>query len=248
MFRSVTGQQLAVLDLSSGLFTTLVPDGFNAAPVWTPDGKSVMFDSVDPQSRAIYRIVADGSSAPQLIRTTPLNGHLTSAASEYAAVQVNDPVTSTDLWLLNLRNPEDMHPFKKTTAAERQGSLSPDGRWMAYASNESGHPEIYVEPVPGPGGRRQISTVGGEEPRWVRNGREITYRNGTRMMSVSVQIQPTLQAGKPVELFDRKFDRGFGVAGYDVASNGQTFVMTRSEHAAPTEIRVVMGWSAAMQK
>jgi len=62
------------------------------------------------------------------------------------------------------------------------------------------------------------------------------------MMSVSVQLQPSFQAGKPVELFDRKFDGGLGVAAYDVTADGQTFVMTRSEHEAPTEIRVVMGW------
>ncbi len=64
------------------------------------------------------------------------------------------------------------------------------------------------------------------------------------MMSVPVQIRPAFQAGRPVELFDRKFERGFGVAGYDVTPDGQTFVMTRSEHPAPTEIRVVMGWPA----
>jgi serine/threonine-protein kinase len=155
---------------------------------------------------------------------------------------VNDPTTSADLWLLNLSNPEDMRPFKNTPAAERQASLSPDGHWMAYVSNESGAPEVYVEPVPGPGGRRQISSDGGEEPRWVRNGREITYRNGTKMMSVPVEDQLTLRLGKPIELFDRKFDRGLGVNGYDVTPDGRMFVMTRSQHAAPTEIRVVMGW------
>jgi serine/threonine-protein kinase len=244
LFRSVTGQQLVVLDRDRGAFTTLVSRGLNAAPVWTPDGKNLIFDSVDPQRRAIYRISADGSSAPQVVHTTSLNSHVTSVAGGYAAVIVNDPTTSADLWLLNLSNPEDMRPFKNTPAAERQGSLSPDGHWMAYVSNESGAPEVYVEPVPGPGGRRQISSDGGEEPRWVRNGREITYRNGTKMMSVPVQDQPTLQLGKPIELFDRKFDRGLGVNGYDVTPDGRMFVMTRSEHAAPTEIRVVMGWPA----
>ena len=242
LFRSVTGQQLAVLDRDSNLFTTLVSSGLNAAPVWTPDGKSLIFDGVDPQRRAIYRISADGSSTPQVVRTTLLNSHVTSVAGGYAAVMVNDPTTSADLWLLNLGNPEDMRPFKNTPAAERQGSLSPDGHWMAYVSNESGAPEVYVEPVPGPGGRRQISSDGGEEPRWVRNGREIIYRNGTKVMSVPVQAQSILQLGKPVELFDRKFDRGLGVDGYDVTQDGSAFVMTRSEHAAPTEIRVIIGW------
>jgi hypothetical protein len=103
------------------------------------------------------------------------------------------------------------------------------------------------EPVPGPGGRWQISTIGGEQPRWVRNGKEIVYRNGTKMMSAAVQIQPSFAAAKPVELFDRKFDRGGSVSGYDVTPDGQTFVMTRAEQANPTEIRVVVGWSAGQQ-
>ena len=243
-FRSVAGQQLVVLDRDRSSFTTLFPGGLTAAPAWMADGNTLIFDGVDTQRRAIYRIAADGSSARQVIRTTSLNSHVTSVAGEYAVVMVNDPTTGADLWLLSLRNPEDMRPFKNTLAAERQGSLSPDGHWMAYVSNESGRPEIYIEPVPGPGGRRQISSDGGEEPRWVRNGREITYRNGSKMMSVPVQTQPAFQVGRPVELFDGKFDRGFGVAGYDVAADGQSFVMTRPEHSAPTEIRVVIGWPA----
>ena len=244
VFRSVAGQQLVVMDRDRDVFTTLVSSGLNAAPAWMADGKTLIFDSVDAQRRAIYRISADGSSAPQILHTTSLNSHVTSVAGEYAAVVVNDPTTGADLWLLSLRNPEDLRPFKNTLAAERQGSLSPDGHWMAYVSNESGRPEIYVEPVPGPGGRRQISNDGGEEPRWIRNGREITYRNGPKMMSAPVQSQPTFQVGRPVELFEGKFDRGFGVAGYDVTPDGQTFLMTRPEHPAPTEIRVVIGWPA----
>ncbi len=246
MLRSAIGQQVEVLERDRGLFTALVSSGLNASPAWTSDGKTLVFDGVNPHQRGIFRIAADGSSPPQLVRLTDLNSHVTSIAGDFAAVTVNDPATSADLWLLDLRHPDDMRPFKNTSAAERQGSLSPDGRWMAYVSNESGRPEIYVEPVPGPGGRRQISADGGDEPRWVRNGREITFRNGTRMLSVPVQLQPSFQAGRPVQLFDGNFDRGHGVAGYDVTSDGQTFVMTQSEHAAPTEIRVIMGW--AVQK
>jgi eukaryotic-like serine/threonine-protein kinase len=220
----------------------------NDAPVWTTDGKDLLFDAVGPsQKRGIYRIAADGSSAPQLVRETAISSHVTAVAGSYAVVMVNDPVTSTDLWLLSLGNRYDMRPFKQTAAAERQGALSPDGRWMAYASNESGHSEVYVEPVPGPGGRWQISTSGGEQPRWARNAREIFYRNGTKMMSVPVQVRSVFQSGKAVELFDRKFDRGGAVSGYDVTPDGQTFVMTRSEQANPTEIRVVVGWPSDQQ-
>ncbi|HEV2174618.1 MAG TPA: hypothetical protein VGR71_13670, partial [Nitrospira sp.] len=203
-------------------------------------------DGVDSHQRGIFQVAADGGSAPQLVRVIALSSHVTSIAGDYAALTVSDPATSADLWLLNIKNPNDTTAFKSTPATERQGALSPDGHWMAYASNESGRSEIYVEPVPGPGGRQQISTDGGEEPRWVRNGREITYRNGTKLMSVPVQVLPTFRGGKPTELFDRRFDRGFGVAGYDVTADGRTFVMTRSEHTARTEIRVVMGWPGTL--
>jgi len=242
---ATTGQQIVVLNRDRGLVTTLVPNGSSTAPVWTSDGKYVVFNARDSsQQTGIYRVAADGRSEPQLLKPATPTSHVTSIVGETAAVVQNDPVTNTDLWFLSLRNPYEMRPFKHTPAAERQGSLSPDGHWVAYASNDSGRSEIYVEPVPGPGGRRQVSSDGGEQPRLVRNGREIVYRNGTKMMSVLVQL-PVFQAGKPLELFDRKFDRGGAVAGYDVSPDGQTFVMTRSERDNPKEIRVVIGWPPA---
>jgi serine/threonine protein kinase/Tol biopolymer transport system component len=242
VIRSV--QQLKILERDRGGVTSIVTKlTAYFAPVWTLDGKNLLLDGFNTsRERGIYRVAADGGSEPELLRQTTHVSHLTSIGGEYAAVMVNDPVTNTDLWLLGLRSPYEMRPFKNSPAVERQGALSPDGRWMAYASNESGRSEIYLEPVPGPGGRRQISSDGGEQPRWVRNGKEIVYRNGTKMMSVPVQVRPDLQTGKPIELFDRKFDRGAAVNAYDVTSDGQTFVMTRSERDNPIEIRVVIGW------
>jgi Tol biopolymer transport system component len=243
VIRSV--QQLGVLERDRGALTSLAPNLANFAPTWALDGKSLLMDAIDAsRQRGFYRVAADGSSEPQLLRPTPQTSHITSIAGDTAAVMVSDPVTNTDLWLLSLQPPYELRPFKRTAAVERQGALSPDGRWMAYASNESGRSEIYVEPVPGPGGRRQISSDGGSQPRWVRDGREIIYRNGTKMMSVPIQLQPTFLPGQVAELFDRKFDPGAAVAGYDVSPDGQTFVMTRSERENPTEIRVVIGWPA----
>jgi Tol biopolymer transport system component len=237
-------QQLEVMDRDrSGVTSIVTKLTAYFAPVWALDGRSLLLDGFNAaKERGIYRVAADGGSEPELLRRAPQTSHLTSIGGDYGAVMVNDPVTNTDLWLLSLHSPYEMRPFKNSTAVERQGALSPDGRWMAYASNESGRSEIYVGPVPGPGGHRQISSEGGEQPRWVRNGREVVYRNGTKMMSVPVQVRPDLQTGKPIELFDRKFDRGAAVDAYDVTADGQTFVMTRSERENPTEIRIVIGW------
>lgn len=240
-------QQLEVLEGDHGTVTGFPRNLSYVAPAWTSDGKSLIFDARDTntQNSSIYRVAVDGSSEPQVLRPNSQITHITSIAGDTAVVTVTDPVTNTDLWLLNLRSPYEMRPFKHTAAVERQGALSPDGHWLAYASNESGRSEIYVEPVPGPGGRRQVSTEGGEEPRWVRNGREIVYRSGTKIMSVAVQLQPAFRIDKAMELFDRKFERGAAVAGYDVSPDGQTFVMTRSERDNPSEIRVVINWPAA---
>ncbi|HZP64294.1 MAG TPA: protein kinase [Terriglobales bacterium] len=240
--RRISEQQIVVYDRDRGVLTSIVSNGgLNGAPVWTPDGKDLVFDAIGlSMARAIFRAAADGSSPPQLLHENPVTTHVTDIAGDQAVVMVNDPNTSTDLWLLTLSGNHEMRPFRQTPAAERQGTFAPNGTWLAYASNESGHSEIYVEPVPGPGGRLQISNSGGEQPRWARNGREIFYRSGTKMMSVPVEFQPEFRAGKPVELFDRKFDRGGTVGGYDVSPDAQTFVMTRSEHANPTEIRIVL--------
>ena len=242
--RSATvGQQIAVIEPERGTIASLLSSSYATAPVWSPDGRYVLYDNREAtQEKGIYRIWADGGSPPQLLKPTQLTTHVTSAAGDLASLSVNDPTTNTDLWLLSLREPYEMKPFKVTAAAERQGALSPDGRWLAYASNDSGRSEVYVEPVPGPGGRQQISHEGGEQPRWVKSGREIVYRNGTKMMSVPVEAKPLLRPGEAVELFDRKFDRGGAVAGYDVSPDGQRFVMTRSERESATQIRVILGW------
>jgi eukaryotic-like serine/threonine-protein kinase len=244
VLRSVSDQELGVYDAVRDVLMRIPSNGAHfAAPAWTPDGRELVVDASGPNLKhGIYRMPADGSGAPALIDPLTENGHVTSIAGDRAVIMMTDPTTGSDLWTMALDGKHEPQPFRVTPANERQGSLSPDGKWMAYASNESGRSEIYVEPVPGPGGRWQISSVGGEQPRWARDGQEIFYRNGTKMFSVSVQTQGSFAAGKPAELFDASFDQGGAVDGYDVTPDAKAFLMTRSERPNPTEIRVVIGW------
>ena len=114
VIRSV--QQLEILERDGGAVTSIAPTFANFAPTWTPDGKNLLFDAIvsSPErtfatdasrQRGLYRIAADGSSAPELIRATPQVSHITSIAGDYAAVMVTDPVTSTDLWLIRMHPP-----------------------------------------------------------------------------------------------------------------------------------------------
>jgi Tol biopolymer transport system component len=246
--RNVTEQALAVYDVGRGVMMRMSANHLrNAAPIWAQDSKTLYFDAPGQDAKhGIYRMPADGSAAPVLVREMPSNAHMTSVLGDKASLMLNDPSTNTDLWTLTLDG-RDLQPFRKTSATERQGSFSPDGKYLAYSSDESGHPEVYVEQASGSGARWQISTNGGEQPRWSRKGNEIFYRTGTKMMSVTVQGSP-FSASKPVELFDANYDRGGAVPGYDVAPDGQHFLMIAPERPNPTEIRVVVGWPEVLKQ
>ncbi len=140
----------------------------------------------------------------------------------------------------------------QTPFDEHTGMLSPDDRWLAYVSNESGREEIYMRPFPGPGGKVQISTEGGAEPQWSRDGKELFYRKGEKMMAVAISAEPELAAGKPTLLFEGRYLSGLSAGNpatnYDVAPDGR-FVMIRvEERTAPTQLNLVLNWFEELKR
>ena len=141
----------------------------------------------------------------------------------------------------------------QTPFSEHTGMLSPDDRWLAYVSNESGREEIYVSAFPGPGGKLKISTQGGTEPMWSRDSRELFYRNGEKMMAVAISREPELAPGKPTLLFEGGYETGLsddGLPGsnYDVTPDGR-FVMIRTEESpAPRQINIVLNWFEELKR
>jgi hypothetical protein len=125
--------------------------------------------------------------------------------------------------------------------------ISPDGRWLAYVSNESGHDEVYVRSFPEPSRKLQISTDGGTAPVWSRNGREIFYIENDRLMVVPVETGTSLQPGRPKLLFEGGFVHEFTqFADYDVSLDGQSFVMIQS--AQKPELHVVLNWFEELKR
>ena len=150
-----------------------------------------------------------------------------------------------DLYTLGLKDGKPQ-PFLRTPSNETAPRFSPDGHFIAYASDESRRYEIYVRPYPGPGGKWQISTEGGTEPAWNPKGRELFYRSGNKMMAVEVTTQGTFSAGKPKMLFEGPYQlTPLTATNYDVSPDGQRFLMLKpseSAEAAPTQITVVLNW------
>ncbi|MGO9257682.1 MAG: TolB family protein [Bryobacteraceae bacterium] len=131
-----------------------------------------------------------------------------------------------------------------TAFSEGDGEVSPDGRWLAYSSTESGSYEVYVQPFPGPGGKVRISTAGGQSPRWSKNGRELFYRDGANVMSVEVQTSPQFRAGIPNQLFAQR-----GGDTWDVAPDGRRFLFEQVPSEAGTrEMAVVVNWFEELRR
>jgi eukaryotic-like serine/threonine-protein kinase len=134
--------------------------------------------------------------------------------------------------------------FLDSQFTKAEATFSPNGRWIAFQSNDTGRDEVYVVPYPGPGGKSQVSTDGGSSPRWARSGKELFYRNGDKMMVVDVDSDTKFRAGTPKMLFEK-------AGAYDVSSDGNRFLMVRP--AAPlqtqtNEMHVVVNWFRELQE
>jgi len=157
-----------------------------------------------------------------------------------------DPKSGSDLWSLSPDGDGKPSVVVQTPFDETQAQFSPDGRWIAYASNETGRYEIYVRSFPGPGGKWQVSTEGGIYPRWRRDGKELFYvaADGS-LVSVPITLGPNLQAGTGNPLFRLET----GIRTFDVSPDGSRFlVSTPVEKSPESPIRVILNWEAALRK
>ena len=197
-----SGGQIWLYDLGRDTLTRFTFEGsLNGGPVWTPDGKRIAFSSDRGGALNLFWQMADGSGGLERVTTSEYVQAPLSSSSDGQLLSFIEIDPGYDIWVLRMSDRKAL-PFLHTTANECMPEFSPDGRWIAYVSNESGRFEIYVQPYPGPGGKWQISTDGGPEPVWNRNGREFFYRSGDKMMAVEITTQPSFVAGRPRMLFE----------------------------------------------
>jgi serine/threonine protein kinase/Tol biopolymer transport system component len=226
------------------------PDGTLARlPLWSPDGTRIAFESVRA-STVTLSAKPSGADGPEDVLFASPETKIPcdwSTDGRFVVYYVPNPKSGTDLWVL----PQDTRVpfiFLRTDANELWGQFSPDGRWMAYQSNETGRYEIYVRPFPSRGGATPVSTGGGVYPRWSRDGNELYFiAPDAKMMAVPIRTTATtLDAGGPAALFQtRRLGGGSNVIGrshqYDVAADGRFLINVDVELTA-TPITVVLNW------
>jgi serine/threonine protein kinase/Tol biopolymer transport system component len=215
---------------------------------WTPDGRNIAYQ-ID--SKGIFLKPSGSSTTERRLLENTHTEYPDSWTPDQRALlyEVDDPKTSWDLWVLPVAEGSKPYPFIQAPLRQEYGRISPDGRWVAYRSTESGRDEIYVVPFPGPGDKVQLSTSGGIYPRWRRDGKEIFYIDtNSRLMAAPVDGGgPQFKVGQETRLFDVRLLRGDWP--YDVSGDGQRFIVgTRVEQSSSAPLTVVVNWTAGLRK
>jgi Tol biopolymer transport system component len=250
---------LWVYDLGRRTLTKLTYGFLNFAPVWTPDGKRLTFRNRDKsRQNSIFWVPADGSGPPQPLLATDLPATPGSWLPEGNALVFyqGTPGTPPEIRVLPVQEtPAGAEPKPRTVLSNAlTPQLSPDGRWLAYASAQAGIQQVYVQPFPSLTGKWQISTDGGHSPRWAQSGRELFYRNGDKMMAVDIETKAGFRAGTPKVLFEGIYAASPAPLqpgmGYDVSPDGKRFLMIKpaSEPNAAQQLEVVQNWFEELRR
>ena len=236
-----------LLDTVRGFLSPLtVGKGLDRAPVWSPDGRRVAYESDQAGRRAIVSRAIESTGEPEVLSQQP--GPLRDWSPDGRHILY---VSESGVWALPLFG--DRKTFRVTDSSGQGGQFSPDGQWVAYSSNESGRVEIYVQPFPGPGAKRRVSTNGGTRMRWNPKGGEIFYvAPNEELMSVRIRLDSSRQvveAGEPMPLFKTNLgdpaQPGFPTP-YVVSPDGERFLMRTVSDVTTSPLRLILDWKPRM--
>ena len=247
------GRDIWFYDVARGLRTrfTFGP-GTALTSIWSPDGSRIVFNLNRKGHLDLYQRSSSGAGTEEVLLEDNLDKYPMSWSPDGQFILYRTGVgqTGRELFLLPLSGDHKPVRFLNTKFDEGFGQFSPDGRWVAYRSNESGRNEVYVAPFPGPGGKWQISTAGGDSPRWQHDGTEIFYLSpDNKLMTAAVNGKGAsfeVRVVKP--LFETRIVLG-GRYEYAVSADGQRFLInTAPEQAESAPITVVVNWTAGLKK
>jgi Tol biopolymer transport system component len=229
-------------------------------PVWSPDGKHIVFASNRGGHYDLYQKNSDGTGDDELLFRSDQDKAPTSWSRDgkFLLFSSTDPKTAQDLWVLPMEGDRKPFPFLHTEFIEAQASFSPDGHWIAYMSTESGRPEVYVRPFTPPGstggasvsGKWQISKAGGALPRWRGDSKELYYVESGKVMAVDISANPSFQAGIPKPLFNAAIDTVTNYGNLQVTPDGKRFLTTAptQQNVSENPVTVVLNWPSLLKK
>jgi Tol biopolymer transport system component len=254
---NANSQDIWVYDAARGTLDRISTDGHNQGPLWTPDGRRIVYERTPASGHpAVMWVPADRSAPPSVLAAGEKTPLAPSSISSDGKLLLGWYPLEKELWALPLEGSANggssrvagPRSILESEFVKSYPDLSPDGHWVAYSAGDTGRQEIYVTRYPDAGPKITISTDGGELPRWSRNGRELFYRSGKKMMAVEVQTGPAFHAGRPKVLFERNYRRT-----YDVSADGRRFLMTKPPAAQQSpqtsdQVTIVFNWFEELRR
>ena len=235
-----------IVDIVRGNSERVTLNAENLSPVWSPDGAQLAYASNRASGvNNLWIKPSNGTAGDTLLLASTVNKTPRSWSPDGMFIAYVSTGGRGDIWILPLSGSRTPVPFAQTDFDERDPMFSPNGRWLAYQSDESGHNEVYVRPFPGGEGRWMISTGGGATPKWRGDGRELFYQLNREIWAVAISPVATgLEVGTP----QRVLDIGAGSSGWDVARDGQRILVGRGvEDRAPGALTVTINWAEALR-
>ncbi|MBI4478398.1 MAG: PD40 domain-containing protein [Acidobacteria bacterium] len=249
-FEAQTAQDFWLLELSRGVFTRLaVEPARRTDPIWSPDGRTIAFDSRRNGPPDLYQRAVTGGADELLLKSGETKYVDDWSRDGRFIVYHFASEEKRGIMLLPLSGDRKPIPYLQTPFSVDECKVSPDGRWLAYGSNESGSYEVYVQPFPTPGDRVRISTNGGSQPRWRKDGKELFYlaADGT-MMAVEIRSGTTIEPSIPKSLFQTGVTFNSGLDQYAVTGDGQRFLVIVPSEETPSPINLILNWPALLKK
>jgi len=242
-------QDLWIVDLERDSLSRLTHEAateFNGK--WTPDGEQILFN-IDTPPFDQFRTPADGSGQRQPFLVNELDATLSdiSADGQVAYWQV-DRQTNRDIWLTSLEPGTEPRLFYRTPFLEQHPAFSPDGRWIAYQSDESGQVEVYVQAIEGGGAKHKVSVRGGTRPLWSHDGNELFYRLGDQMWAVKLSTEPRFRAERPEFLFEATYLTSDNHRGYDIGDDGRFLFIKGEPGSEPRTVTVMLNVGAEIAR
>jgi Tol biopolymer transport system component len=234
----------------AGATTRITFTGDNIAPLWMAGGALVTFLGERDGTARLYRKAVSGVEQEAVLVDRRLIPYSASRDGHwlFTMTPCGSPETSCDIWVVPLAGERKPYPLLETKFREWAPAISPDGRWLAYSSNESGRREIYVTSFPESVGRWQVSTNSGYLPVWSYDGRELYFTNddNTRIMAAEIRPGATFHNGPPKELFPIRMPPSF--SRFDVSKDGRFLIPTITDESASVQITVVLNWTQLLKR
>jgi Tol biopolymer transport system component/predicted Ser/Thr protein kinase len=253
------GVDVWIVDLRHGTPSRFTFANQDQTPIWSPDGGRILWLSQRGGGLNIYVKSVTGSRTEDAIFTPPSPYVFVRAPNDWSRdgrwllyTQSRSDWTQ-QMWTLPITGEQKPNPFVHSQSSEKEGQFSPDGRWVAYASNESGRWQVYVAPFPGPGGKYQVSTNGGQQPRWRRDGKELFFLSpDKKLMAVPAKVGATFEFGEPAVLFQTRAREPLSseeIFTYDVSPDGQRFLINVNlEQADSPPVSIVLNWRDELRR